>query len=312
MKDPKIVLIIGNGFDLDLGWKTQYSQFASSSYWPTRASNACGLFNSLNANRNKSMWFDIEQLMVDYVNPMNRMTYPSRVAGDRTFFDQLSSALISYLRDQQNMDVSQESTAAKVLSRVLAVHRKAKIYSFNYTDLRLIAKKLGITWHFDYEHVHGNLESESAIIGIPDSADVVGNYEFMYKTFSPHYSSHEILFDLLDADEVIFFGHSLGQIDYHYFQRFFQQQCRSDMQRSDGKKITIFTYDAASRLSILKQLRDMNNKRTDLLYNQNELNIFRTDGTDEDKIKKFLSDFSKRVRSRSAAAVIVDNMVTVY
>ena len=312
MKDPKIVLIIGNGFDLDLGWKTQYSQFASSSYWPTAEYSTGGLYHSLNANRNKSMWFDIEQLMVDYVNPRNRMTYPNRVASDRTFFDQLSGALISYLRDQQNMEVSQESTAAKVLTRVLAVHHKTKIYSFNYTDLRLIAKKLGITWHFDYEHVHGNLESESAIIGIPDSADVVDNYEFMYKTFSPHYSSHEILFDLLDADEVIFFGHSLGQIDYHYFQRFFQQQCRSDMQRSDGKKITIFTYDAASRLSILKQLRDMNNKRTDLLYNQNELNIFRTDSTDEDKIKKFLSDFSARVRSHSAAAAIIDNKLTLY
>ena len=27
------VFIIGNGFDLDLGWKTRYSDFASSKYW---------------------------------------------------------------------------------------------------------------------------------------------------------------------------------------------------------------------------------------------------------------------------------------
>ena len=133
----------------------------------------------------------------------------------------------------------------------------------------------------------------------------------MYKTFSPHYSSHEILFDLLDADEVIFFGHSLGQVDYHYFQRFFQQQCRSDMHRSDGKRITIFTYDAASRLSILKQLRNMNEKRTDLLFNQNELNIFMTDGTDEEKIAWFLSDFRKRVGRRTASAAIVDGVMKI-
>lgn len=31
-KDIKIVFIIGNGFDLDLGWKTQFSQFALAFY----------------------------------------------------------------------------------------------------------------------------------------------------------------------------------------------------------------------------------------------------------------------------------------
>ena len=30
----KNVLIIGNGFDLDLGLPTRYSDFAESNYWP--------------------------------------------------------------------------------------------------------------------------------------------------------------------------------------------------------------------------------------------------------------------------------------
>lgn len=29
----KKVLIIGNGFDLDLGWETGYRDFVSSNYW---------------------------------------------------------------------------------------------------------------------------------------------------------------------------------------------------------------------------------------------------------------------------------------
>ena len=312
MKDPKIVFIIGNGFDLDLGWKTQFSEFAGSAYWPSRLGQPSNLFNLLSTNRNQSKWFDVEKLMATYADPKRGMTSSSRAKGDKEFFDQFSAALMSYLREQQSQDIAKDSTAAKVLSTVLALHHYTKIYSFNYTDLSLIAMKLGVTYHFKYEHVHGELRNDSAIIGIPDSADVVANYEFLYKTFSPHYSSHEILFDLLDADEVIFFGHSLGQVDYHYFQRFFQQQCRSDMQRSDGKRITIFTYDAASRLSILKQLRNMNEKRTDLLFNQNELNIFMTDGTDEEKIAWFLSDFRKRVGRRTASAAIVDRSVTFH
>ena len=309
MMDNKIVFIIGNGFDLDLGWKTQFSQFAQSSYWPTKLAVNSNLYHTLVTNRTQCRWFDIEQLMANYAAPKNGLTSSSRASGDKVFFDQLSEALMSYLNEQQSSEIQKDSTAAKVLAAILAVHHKTKIYSFNYTELRAIAGKLGITYNFAYEHVHGNLKNASAIIGIPDSADVVSNYEFLYKTFSPHYSSHDILFDLLEADEVIFFGHSLGRIDYHYFQRFFQQQCRSAMQRKDGKNITIFTFDYAARISILKQLRNLNDKRTDLLYNQNELNVFMTDGSDTEKINAFLTTFSKRLRRSYIAAAM--NVVTV-
>ena len=32
----KKVFIIGNGFDLNLGWKTSYKDFISSEYWPLK------------------------------------------------------------------------------------------------------------------------------------------------------------------------------------------------------------------------------------------------------------------------------------
>lgn len=59
-KDIKIVFIIGNGFDLDLGWKTQFSQFASSSHWPSIPSFVSPMYETLNENRQKSLWFDLE------------------------------------------------------------------------------------------------------------------------------------------------------------------------------------------------------------------------------------------------------------
>ena len=31
---PHNVLILGNGFDLDIGYKTRYSDFVNSSFWP--------------------------------------------------------------------------------------------------------------------------------------------------------------------------------------------------------------------------------------------------------------------------------------
>ena len=59
-KDIKIVFIIGNGFELDLGWKTQFSQFASSSHLPSIPSFVSPMYETLNENRQKSLWFDLE------------------------------------------------------------------------------------------------------------------------------------------------------------------------------------------------------------------------------------------------------------
>ena len=131
MKDPKIVFIIGNGFDLDLGWKMQFSQFAGSEYWPSRPVVNSNMFHVLSTHRNKSMWFDLEQLIADYASPNKAMTSPNQVTGDKEFFNLLSGALISYLREQQSHDVAKDCTAAKVLSTILAVHHYTKIYSFN-------------------------------------------------------------------------------------------------------------------------------------------------------------------------------------
>lgn len=295
----KVVFVVGNGFDLDLGWKTQFSHFANSSFWPQRPNGPANLYSMLNHERRMSQWLDVEMLLANYSRAKGGMTFPNNAPCDRAYFEQLSYSLISYLKEQQNLPISDDSIAAKVLDAVLSDISKVKIFSFNYTDLKLVAKKLGLLTEFDYEHVHGCIKDKSVIMGIPDSVDVCDNYEFLYKTFNKHYCSHSILYDLLDADEVIFFGHSLGKIDYHYFQKFFEAQCDVNMKRNASKRISIFTCDDASRMSILKQLREMNQKRTDLLFSQNDLKIFMTNGSDEIKIEGFLSELKYRMSSRN-------------
>lgn len=83
--------------------------------------------------------------------------------------------------------------------------------------------------------MHGRLLSyNSAILGINDEVETVdGVYDFMRKSFNPHYSSHSVGFDLRDADEVVFFGHSLDDNDYHYFQSFFKHQCEENLEKSE-------------------------------------------------------------------------------
>ena len=91
-----------------------------------------------------------------------------------------------------------------------------------------------------------------------------------------------------NAKEVIFFGHSLGQQDYHYFEDFFKQQCKPDMTEKDMCKITFFTKDELSRQQLLNQLRSMNEGRINYLYDCNDLQFIKTDDGETAQFEAFL------------------------
>lgn len=81
--------------------------------------------------------------------------------------------------------INRDSVASQVLRAVIANGKFDVIYSFNYTDLHHIAKEIGITEKFNYEHVHGCLKDNSIILGVEDESDLMDGYSFLYKTFSP-------------------------------------------------------------------------------------------------------------------------------
>ena len=61
------LLIIGNGFDLNLGRKSRYSDFRSSRYWPFTSLDRNGLGYYIESfAKTNSNWFDIEELLRVY------------------------------------------------------------------------------------------------------------------------------------------------------------------------------------------------------------------------------------------------------
>lgn len=77
------VLILGNGFDLDLGMNTRYSDFANSDIWKQSFQDDIQLYRPdtligyLNKEKEKNAWFDIEQSMLNYVtNKKNEYGIP--------------------------------------------------------------------------------------------------------------------------------------------------------------------------------------------------------------------------------------------
>lgn len=294
---PNRLLILGNGFDLGLGRDTKYSDFTRSPFWPKNLKSE--LFSYLEGKANLERWFDLESELARYIQNVRKetsayvTTRPERAKQDQVDFKIIVEALITYLKNVEQKDVDTDSIAAKVFRLACLDFAFSKIYSFNYTDLLILSKKLNLLRIPLVEYVHGCLADDSAILGINDTEDTIGGlYDFMRKSFNPHYSSHPVSYDLKSADEVVFFGHSLGDNDYHYFQSFFRHQCEENLVPEEKRTITIFTKDENGRMNIMRTLHKMNDGKTSLLFQNNILNIF---CTDDEELPAFDNWYQERV-----------------
>lgn len=317
------VFIIGNGFDLDLGLPTKYSDFANSEFWPKASPRSKVTFEEMKREmkqgifltipeipklehaienaKNKSTWFDLEKELLDYAKEYDqtnlnytRFSSESQTEVDSNvdYYKKLCNSLNDYIKQvQEKQDIIKDSTACKVIKTISANDFFNSIYSFNYTDLNSIAKRIGIAQEINYTHLHGKVADASIILGV-DETSLRKGYEIFHKSSSRHYRSHDLYNALFSADEIVIFGLSFGSIDYSYFDKFFKQLSEGESITDNQKQyITIFTKDDNSRLSIITNLRNMgiNIQR---LYAQSHFQII---CTSDDGEKNELSDFYKRL-----------------
>lgn len=289
----KKVLIIGNGFDLDLGWETGYRDFVSSNYWPLKGKAADSPMAEHIARRvDLERWYDLEDILKEFASDTTFYRHKA-LPREEDFFNELKYALTEYLKEEEKKNVKTDCLAAQVLKATIENGYFTSIYTFNYTDLYKIAQRLNIQAQFGYESVHGCIGDSSIILGVDDKCNLRDGYSsFLRKVYSEHYTPHHIRYDLQDCDEVVFFGLSLGDIDYPYFADFFyiQSNCTS---RKDSKNITIFTKDNYSRIQILDQLRNMNGGHTEQLLNDNDFKLIMTDSPNQVQLKKFFDHLKK-------------------
>lgn len=306
------ILILGNGFDLDLGLPTSYKDFANSPFWPFN--EPLDKFDALSGNLPESIhdlmhydsksktWFDIEASLGRYAtlnysyNPLSDISNHEedfqRANVDQAHYNKLVESLSQYLISIQENSINENSTAAKVLKAICESSWFSGIFSFNYTNLKIFSNKLGITSDFWYTHMHGNL-SNGIILGIENYMDFFPGYRYMCKEYNPNYASRFLTHRLQQAHEVVFFGHSLSEIDYHYFKQFFAKQSDPNLSQDEAKVIVIFTYDNESRMNILDRLRIMNDKHLDHLFGKNFLHIICTDGSEQNRVKEFFEHLKK-------------------
>lgn len=244
----KKTVIIGNGFDLDLKLPTSYQDFVNSEIFNKTRNGGNKLYEYIYAKYKDCNWTDIENLLKEYANckPPTEEFYSDYCI--------LKKDLKEYVKsiDFSNVDKNQNCKAAEVLGRVCldcSIRRHevhTTILNFNYTNtigfmlsskyayLNEIADVSNIANLADLpvelHNVHGSVNND-IILGVEDEANISKEYNFIKKSYSPQYKN--LVNKLLGSDEVVIFGHSLGETDEAVFKPFFQQQITHNAARKN-------------------------------------------------------------------------------
>lgn len=217
------VLIIGNGFDLNLGLKTDYNDFIKSEFFLNlidQGNEFCKYLQSIQTLQN---WIDIENELKAY----SKITKSSKAEFNNEF-KKLSINLANYLRilDYTNID---RNGHAYNLIKSLRYHTTF-ILDFNQTlTFQHICKeqKIELNEYSNFEHIkiHGSLnENDNIIFGIEDNARISPQHVFLKKSVNENFNPINFSSAILESDSFIVFGHSLGETDHMYFEDFFRNQ----------------------------------------------------------------------------------------
>ena len=370
MAEPrKIVLILGNGFDLDLGLKTSYKDFWESEFCPKDypAPMIAHLNEKWGNNLDGVKWYDLENELFFYyrdivsqgrrkdvidkyeakflkvVKPelwrwgtyneyieqaqslVNKgfITFDDTVLKimripyhedmlespewrDRRALGLIKEGLCKYLKSIYGQPFISQSVALNVLFAANCARNAGNflnIYTFNYTPLLV---DYGDGFQNVVHYVHGDCGKGRVIIGTRDDGEYDKNYDFLQKSFDQNFNPPALVADLLEADEVIIFGHSIGENDRQYFKAFFKQQ--TDYSHPGRKEIIIFTLDENSEVDIKRSLQRMTDNNLSTLYGLNHVEIIKTSKI-KDNTTRFRSFLTKHIPDDRQVTVTMNQLL---
>lgn len=276
-----VALIVGNGFDIDMGLPSRYSDFIRSKEWNDAVSGFNiylqqkdyqnhSLIAQLQMASTNSQWFDIEQEIHRFI-----VSHPDNTKKDvrdiRSEFEVIKKALTNYLKritSTFTADNSKISTALHYRMRECPL-TVTEIY-FNYTyphqyiKLPIQQEIFNGAQHW-VTFVHGSLKDYDIVLGcdLQEGEQVNRQLSFMYK-YNQLKKANHIARNILEAKEIIFFGHSINEMDFGYFKEFFKVASASP---NPIRHLTIITYDDYSERDIKDNIRNKGISVTDLYSN---------------------------------------------
>jgi len=276
-----VLLIVGNGFDLNLELETSYNQFLNSLGDEKNKNNLIYELNLRNKADDKN-WVDIEKELENCaVNGLDKIRSENMYIlhnSDRSnIFEkenyiELKLLLKNYLIKQDEKEIInfKDKSSYKLL---LELCKRENIYltilNFNYTntiDTKLINyikayHEKDIRSRYKHIFVHGNL-NEDVVFGIADNAEITKQHHYLLKSFDTINNTKINISKLLNnSDEIFFYGYSLGETDSSYFDDFFKERCiyNDNIEEENKKKITFYHYKDDGKNDLFDRLFTLTN-----------------------------------------------------
>ena len=265
-----VALIVGNGFDIDMGLPSRYSDFIRSKEW-NDAVNGFNIYLQQKDYQNHSL---IAQLQMASTNSQwFDIDYLKRITANFTANNSKLSTALHYRMRECPLTVTE-------------------IY-FNYTyphqyiKLPIQQEIFNGAQHW-VTFVHGSLKDNDIVLGcdLQEGEQVNRQLSFMYKYNQLNKANH-IARNILEAKEIIFFGHSVNEMDFCYFREFFKVASASP---KPIRHLTIITYDENSERDIKDNIRNQGISVSDLysnLWTFDFLHASKLYQEDKDEVKKW-------------------------
>lgn len=291
LSDYKTVLIVGNGFDRNIGMKTSYSEFMESQIFKDVVSKGENTLLKYLAykNHNSKKWVDIEIELGNYANILHSKAEiysllqsisctktPSVIQKEfKTDYLKLCNTLKNYLNiihsTEPNKEIVESSIAYELLKEIQFDGIPFYVINFNYTLFveYLIDTTIGARIDTFIRYIHGSLIDESDIVfGVQDSFNLDREHVYLYKSHSKYKDVMGLPQILENANKIIFFGYSLGETDHSYFDDFFKAQTQPNCK---GKEFVFYHYGQSAYDDIIWQLKTLTNNRTSYLNQYNSV-----------------------------------------
>lgn len=262
-EDIENVVIIGNGFDLNLGLNTSFKSFFNehkTKFGAMYNSPEYAFMNFVDKlNKNKQFvtdWYNIEKLLGDF-----SLKYPEH--DFKNEYKKIIESLESYLNEQTyNFNPQNNYKFASQFFGMFDTESllKTKIINFNYTNTAEILAKRIIYRIPEITYTHGKLKDANnpIIFGINDNIKISKHHSYIRKSA---YTDHKLLRDfnkLKSAKNIFFFGHSLGLTDHSYFKDFFQFLLDYKYTKF-LKNILFFVHDKSISEHLLFEINELTN-----------------------------------------------------
>lgn len=315
MSNSRTLLILGNGFDLDLGLKTSFRDFLNSSSYSSRSCDTA----TFRLIEDKENWGDIEGALRKAVlnslfchntsiDEEINQTWQLLRNGWGIYLSQYIDDVqktIKQWKDSSNYDESKANAPIITSSCAYSIAKRivdwSAVFSFNYTNP---ADLLFGIWPNDIHFIHNTFIPHKhssypmyqianfLAIGIDSKRinEQLIDREYLLPIIKLNFMKTSLLNELnqtmIEADNIIFFGHSMSITDSDYFNDFFNGMATNSI---TDKRLFFVTKNQKTMDDIKNNLRTWEVEYDKLFKSRNCIvEVFTDYGPENDDFKAML------------------------